>query len=159
MRTARHLATVLGRSERTVRSWAQDGCPSYVIGGCRRFRESEVRLWLEQREPALRPKPPLKPGLVYFVGAAKKWPVKIGWTVRVDGRIPSLQTGTWESLICHGTLPGTKADEMAIHAELEPYRIRGEWFEREPALALLASRSRNQPQPRPALDTRRDKAQ
>jgi Meiotically up-regulated gene 113 len=143
LRTAAHIGGLFGRSERTVRSWAESGCPSYRVAGGVRFREAEVRRWLQAREKPRRPEPTRKWGLIYFIGAVTgPSPIKIGWTVRVDGRIPALQTGAWEKLICHGMIPGTQADELAIHAELEEHRVHGEWFERDAALAALAARTR-----------------
>lgn len=142
----REIAAEWKVTEGAVRHWVRLGCPMYRVLGMPRFRASEVREWKAQREAqretpsARRYTPKFRPGLVYFVGARERWPVKIGWTECKDpsARIPSLQTGAWEHLVCLGSFGGTEADERAAHEALAAYHVRGEWFEREPALTYLA---------------------
>ena len=43
---ARHF----GVSDRTVRRWRQEGMPSRLIGGARRYRISACEAWHERRE-------------------------------------------------------------------------------------------------------------
>ncbi len=45
----RQLANYLSCSESTVKNRMRDGLPSYMIGGQRRFRLSEVESWLRER--------------------------------------------------------------------------------------------------------------
>jgi Meiotically up-regulated gene 113 len=79
-------------------------------------------------------------GIVYFIGAAEAGPVKIGFTAdRTAGsRLAQLQTGSHEALVVLGTVEAGPAVERAIHKVLNAHCIRGEWFERESALALCS---------------------
>ncbi len=79
-------------------------------------------------------------GVVYFVGASKTGPVKVGFTTdrSAESRLAQLQTGSHEELVILGTIEGGPAVERAIHNVLSVHLVRGEWFEREPALALYA---------------------
>lgn len=79
-------------------------------------------------------------GVVYFVGAAESGPVKVGFTTdrAVESRLAQLQTGSHEKLVVLGAVDAGPAVERAIHNVLSTHLVRGEWFEREPALALFA---------------------
>lgn len=79
-------------------------------------------------------------GVVYFVGAAKSGPIKVGFSTdrTVESRLTQLQTGSHEELVVLGTIAAGPAVERAIHNVLSAHAVRGEWFEREPALALFA---------------------
>ena len=79
-------------------------------------------------------------GVVYFVGAAESGPVKVGFTSdrTVESRLAQLQTGSHEQLVVLGTVDAGPAVERAIHSVLSSHAVRGEWFEREPALAMWA---------------------
>lgn len=79
-------------------------------------------------------------GVVYFVGASTSGPVKIGFTTdrTAESRVAQLQTGSHEELVILGTIEAGPAVERAIHSVLDAHSVRGEWFEREPALALYA---------------------
>lgn len=76
-------------------------------------------------------------GVLYFVGA-EEGPVKVGWTIQMRRRFKEFQTACWLELGVHGTVPGAASLEREAHVRLADHRIRGEWFEREPALTLLA---------------------
>lgn len=78
-------------------------------------------------------------GTVYFIGPEKEGPVKIGFTSDRNpiGRLRQLQTGHPESLLVLGVVESSLATERAIHKFLTLHLVRGEWFEREPTLALL----------------------
>ena len=78
--------------------------------------------------------------MIYWIGNIKSGPVKIGYTSCVGGaeaRLSSLQTGNAQELSVLGAIPGTQRGESKIHQALYKNRVRGEWFERKPALALL----------------------
>jgi len=79
-------------------------------------------------------------GVVYFVGAAESGPIKVGFTTdrTIESRLAQLQTASHEKLIVHGKVDAGPAVERAIHSVLSTHLVRGEWFEREPALALFA---------------------
>lgn len=61
--------------------------------------------------------------------------VKIGFSVDFLGRLKALQEGTPEVLVVYAKLPGTMADERALHKRFVQCRLRGEWFRKEGALA------------------------
>jgi hypothetical protein len=84
-------------------------------------------------------------GVVYFVGASMSGPVKIGFTTdrTAESRVAQLQTGSHEELVILGTIEAGPTVERAIHSVLSTHSVRGEWFEREPAMALYARMSDN----------------
>lgn len=69
-------------------------------------------------------------GTLYLIEAEDAGAIKVGFTsLPVEKRLRDLQTGCPHNLILLATTPGLKSTERAIHAELEPYRVRGEWFD------------------------------
>ena len=67
---------------------------------------------------------------VYFVLNADAGQVKIGYTEQpVEKRIRALQTGAGSELALLHTMPGTREDEKALHAQLAEHRATGEWFD------------------------------
>jgi hypothetical protein len=76
-------------------------------------------------------------GLLYWIGPAGEFPLKVGWTRDLARRLPSLNTGSWQPLHVYATLPAFQAEERVAHAQLKPYRVRGEWYERGPAFDVL----------------------
>jgi hypothetical protein len=64
--------------------------------------------------------------------------VKIGWSQEMpdvkNGRLDGLQTGNLRPLILLGTIPGTVADEKALHAKHITANVRWEWFRPTPAV-------------------------
>ena len=79
-------------------------------------------------------------GLVYFLSHGNSGPIKIGFTAdrNPESRIRQLQVGSPEPLELVGTVMAYATSEREIQTFLDPHRVRGEWFEREPALVLLA---------------------
>lgn len=66
---------------------------------------------------------------VYFARrGTSKSRVKIGFAKDPFKRLAMLQTGADERLNIIALLPGTPADERAIHREFADCRIIGEWF-------------------------------
>jgi hypothetical protein len=80
-----------------------------------------------------------KNGLVYFIGGYQDGPIRIGFTSQPDPsiRLRQLQTASHCHLSVLGFVSGTIAKERAIHAFLSHDNVRGEWFKRESALAML----------------------
>lgn len=78
-------------------------------------------------------------GVVYFLSHGTDGPVKIGFTGGRDPlpRIRQLQTGSPEELNLLGAVEAYASTEQAIHAFLNTHNVRGEWFDREPALRLM----------------------
>ena len=78
-------------------------------------------------------------GLVYFLSHGAVGPIKVGFTADRDpnARIRQLQIGSPEPLTLVGAVMAYASIERAIQTFLTPHHVRGEWFEREPALLLL----------------------
>jgi hypothetical protein len=75
--------------------------------------------------------------VIYFVQAGRYGNIKIGHTNgEVEVRMASLQTGCPEILRLLATIDGDVALESAIHKELAPFRLHGEWF--KPCYAVRA---------------------
>ena len=76
--------------------------------------------------------------LVYFVEAGVGGPIKVGWTAdSLYDRITALQTGNPLRLDPVAAFRGDLWREGLVHRLLGADRIRGEWFERRPALDLF----------------------
>lgn len=55
---------------------------------------------------------------------------KIGWSKDAGfARLRELQTGNYEVLVGLAEIPGTTADEYALHLRYEADNILNEWFE------------------------------
>lgn len=78
-------------------------------------------------------------GVVYLVsevGNGFMEAVKVGWTSKTppESRMGDYQAGNPRKLVMLGTLPGTKADEAALHQRFIEHNILGEWFRPAPEL-------------------------
>ena len=51
-RSKKYLADHYDYSTRTIGRWMAAGCPSRMIGGERRFRVSDVDVWLSEQDNA-----------------------------------------------------------------------------------------------------------
>lgn len=68
-------------------------------------------------------------GFIYFIWArGYSSGVKIGYAADVMRRARALQCQTGIPLVIIGQIPGTKADELAIHERFKACRLHGEWF-------------------------------
>jgi hypothetical protein len=73
-------------------------------------------------------------GTVYVLGLGPY--VKIGFTaVGIEKRVKYLKIGMPETPRVLGAPNGTPADEMALHKHFAGYRLSGEWFRNEGAVA------------------------
>lgn len=77
-------------------------------------------------------------GKVYFIGDGNLGPIKIGFSSQSDlkSRLGQLQTASPNQLEIIGSFNGYVKNEQKVHHFLAPHRLRGEWFEREAALAV-----------------------
>jgi hypothetical protein len=77
-------------------------------------------------------------GKIYFIGSRTSGPVKIGFSGQSDlkSRLSQLQTSSPEHLEILGSFSGYIKNERKVHNFLALHRLRGEWFEREAALAV-----------------------
>lgn len=73
---------------------------------------------------------------MYFIGA-KEGPIKIGWARDPQQRLQALQVGNPAELSILGVVERAWEFEQETHIRLEPWRVRGEWFERHVALREL----------------------
>lgn len=64
--------------------------------------------------------------VVYFISGGSC--IKIGVSTNLKSRFASLQTSSMDDLRLLGTIPGDIEVERELHARLDKYRKRGEWF-------------------------------
>lgn len=82
-------------------------------------------MWKSAR-PTRRKKPI---GFVYFIEAPETGRLKIGHSGSPKYRMESIQSMSPVKLRMIGVIPGSIADEKALHARFSAYRTHGEWFE------------------------------
>jgi hypothetical protein len=77
-------------------------------------------------------------GKIYFIGSRSSGPIKIGFSGQSDlkSRLSQLQTSSPEHLEILGSFSGYLKNERKVHDFLALHRLRGEWFERDAALAV-----------------------
>lgn len=75
---------------------------------------------------------------IYFLQWGKGGPIKIGRARDIYRRIRELQIACFAELKLLHYFDGSPDIELSLHELLDEHRIRGEWFKRKPALALLA---------------------
>lgn len=74
------------------------------------------------------------PGLmVYFISCPGNR-IKIGYSIRPEKRLRSLQTGMPFKLTLLGYVPGGPTLEKMLHAHFAKHRVAGEWFKATPGL-------------------------
>jgi hypothetical protein len=71
---------------------------------------------------------------VYFAQVGEDGPIKIGYSFNVYSRQSNLRTASPFEIRWLGDVPGSPAEERALHAQFAHLRIRGEWFEPAPEL-------------------------
>jgi hypothetical protein len=91
-------------------------------------RETIDEDWCRRLLAEGRPRPK-----VYFIAWADG-PVKIGWTKNVQHRLHQIQASCPFDLDLLAVREGPKELELAYHRRFDPWRLRGEWFERHPLL-------------------------
>lgn len=69
-------------------------------------------------------------GMVYFIRAGTKGPIKIGITSLngYDKRLATLQGAHYLKLSLVGYMFGGKEEEVRLHKRFSDIRLRGEWF-------------------------------
>lgn len=84
-----------------------------------------------------------KQGYVYLIGAERakhhpilQYAVKVGFSTNPEARVAELQTGNPMKLCLYAKVPGTRADEQALHEKYAHANILQEWF--RPTVALLS---------------------
>lgn len=76
-----------------------------------------------------------RPGHVYAIVARGPQRVKFGWALDPRKRLRDLQLGSPVPLVLACTMPGTTADEAALHMRLgHSDHYRGEWWNITPGL-------------------------
>lgn len=77
---------------------------------------------------------------VYFVEAEGTGLVKIGSAVNVHRRLAEISSGCPVPLKVLAVAQGSRTREAELHALLLPYRSKGEWFRKSPAMeAVIAA--------------------
>jgi hypothetical protein len=75
--------------------------------------------------------------MIYFIQANEGGPIKIGTSVRLSLRIKQLAKEERRTIRVLGIMPGSYADEAALHRRFRDILDHGEWFRPEPALLNL----------------------
>jgi hypothetical protein len=78
---------------------------------------------------------------IYVIAVPYAEAVKIGWTIDVDARLSTLQSGSplpllvlWQRLVPHA-----QTVEARLHRRFHTKRVRGEWFDLGPDAARMVS--------------------
>lgn len=111
------------------------------------FSEIEARQWAAEKHQALsaaravRSTPTLLKGAgyIYFLRADRL--MKVGFSRNPFTRASALRTGIGAGLSSIIAVPGSRADEAAIHRVLRADRSSGEWFKMTPLAEEIALRS------------------
>lgn len=72
--------------------------------------------------------------MIYFVSAETRGDIKIGTTIRLSQRLKQLEKECGRTLSVLGVLPGSYAEEHALHAKFSHLLVDGEWFRWTPEL-------------------------
>lgn len=67
--------------------------------------------------------------MIYFIRNEESGAIKVGRSTKPLARLASLQTASADELEMIGVIAGGSGTEAWIHERLEPFHIRGEWFE------------------------------
>jgi hypothetical protein len=105
--------------------------------GERETAEKAFLQYLEQRtQSPKRNHRPRSKSYIYVVGAADNsgTAVKIGVSTHPEKRLHAFQNAHHVKLKILAKFPGTRKDEIALHQRFATRRIKGEWFQRCPAL-------------------------
>lgn len=74
---------------------------------------------------------------VYFIRRGTSRVVKIGVAKDPWKRLRQLQTGSADRLKIVAVMPGTPADERALHRRFADLRLGGEWFRMSPEITAM----------------------
>lgn len=74
--------------------------------------------------------------MIYFIRDTSSDFVKIGYSYEPENRLKQLQTGSVARLEIIVVIPGDMTEEKALHKKFIDYRVRGEWYRYEGALAV-----------------------
>jgi hypothetical protein len=80
-----------------------------------------------------------EPGRVYFITAAERDLVKVGFSKHPEARLGGLQRSHATELRLVGSVQGCRQDEFGIHSILRGFRVQREWFRSGPWLAIAIS--------------------
>jgi hypothetical protein len=83
-----------------------------------------------------------RPGHIYFLQNGRRKLVKIGFSSDHTTRIGGIQSMIPDKLKLIGTVPGSRTLEAELHKRFAKYRVHGEWFSVEGALAAYLERLR-----------------
>ena len=80
------------------------------------------------------------PKFVYFIQSLEGGPVKIGFALRPDRRLASLQIDNPQEMCIRAVALGGSVAERLLHNHFAEHRIRGEWFSPVPELVGLMAK-------------------
>lgn len=152
---ARGLAALLRMpqdvTERALAALIEDGCveqrgSNLVVPNFIEAQESTMSPSVRQKESRERRRDLIRSGLdpnqretvIYFIQSEHGGPVKIGRADDLAKRLQGLGTGRPDTLVLLGAVAGTVEDERRVHAALNVYREKGEWFSPSPMVMACA---------------------
>lgn len=105
-------------------------------GEVERLTAERPQTWKRANKRQPQPKLPFRPVApteprIYFIGG-DEGPIKIGYALRPQVRLRTLQIGSPFDLIILAEAPGGAEAERAYHVRFAQHRLRGEWFARHP---------------------------
>ena len=115
--------------------WSRKFCENLLKEAVERNnKRSRRKASIVPRHPPLgAPVNPATTGYVYFLWVNDR--IKIGFSTKPAMRLATLQTGTGHPIRFMAVIPGTMADERALHDLLRGRRAQGEWF--KPTLKVI----------------------
>jgi hypothetical protein len=81
----------------------------------------------------------MQPTLIYFIEGIGTGQTKIGKSIHPGRRVAQLQTGNPTALRLLATV---QAEERDLHRFFAPFRLHGEWFEKNVALDAMIEHCR-----------------
>jgi hypothetical protein len=117
--------------------------------GSPEFMEAYRQAVSQVRGRTRQPTPPSVPitrnGIagIYFASCRQNgYPIKIGYSKDIKGRIKELQTSVPWPLEVLATTTGDLSREIWLHGKFAHLRMQGEWFRREPDLVAYIEQER-----------------
>lgn len=86
---------------------------------------------------------------VYFIRAGHDGLVKIGYAANVNLRLVKIQSDSEKPVFVINQIDGDRAAERWAHQRFDHLRVRGEWFEYDPAMHTVQSEMEGAEMPPP----------
>lgn len=134
----KEFAEHIGVAHGTVKRWLHEGLPvAKRFGRQIKIDPTVAKAWVEERFGKTIAFD--RRSVVYFA-ARYDGAVKIGWTSDVMRRVFELRKDSRAPVELLACFPGTKPDELALHARFAAHRLDGEWYRRSPEIDAFIMR-------------------